>query len=53
MRGMNVRGRLLLGNEANFLDINTTAPAGQLGSLLLGPQTRVDGNVDGWALPAP
>jgi hypothetical protein len=38
---------------ATFLDINTTAPAGQLGTLLVGPQTRVDGNVDGWALTAP
>jgi hypothetical protein len=50
---MNVKGRLLLGNEATFLDISTTAPAGQLGTLLVGPQTRVDGNVDGWALTAP
>ncbi len=38
---------------ATFLDISTTAPAGQLGTLLVGPQTRVDGNVDGWALAAP
>jgi hypothetical protein len=38
---------------ATFLDISTTAPAGQLGTLLVGPQTRVDGNVDGWALATP
>ena len=38
---------------ATFLDISTTAPTGQLGTLLVGPQTRVDGNVDGWALAAP
>jgi hypothetical protein len=38
---------------ATFLDISTTAPAGQLGTLLVGPQTRVDGNVNGWALAAP
>jgi hypothetical protein len=53
LRGIDVKGRLLLGNEATFPDISTTAPAGQLGTLLVGPQTRGDGNVDGWALTAP
>ena len=38
---------------ATFLDIRTTAPADQVGALLVAPQTRVDGAVDGWALAAP
>jgi hypothetical protein len=38
---------------ATFLDISTTAPAAQKGALVLGPQTRVDGAVEGWAIAAP
>jgi hypothetical protein len=36
-----------------FLDISTTAPAGQVGTMSVGPQTRIDGAVEGWALAAP
>jgi hypothetical protein len=38
---------------STFLDISTTAPAGQNGTLVVGPQTRIDGAVEGWALAVP
>jgi hypothetical protein len=38
---------------STFLDISTTAPAGQHGTLVVNPQTRIDGAVEGWALAAP
>ncbi len=38
---------------STFLDLSTTAPAGQNGTLRVEPQTRIDGAVDGWALAAP
>ncbi|TQM42958.1 hypothetical protein FB388_0296 [Pseudonocardia cypriaca] len=38
---------------ATFLDISTAAPAGQLGTFAVGPETRIDGSVEGWALAAP
>jgi hypothetical protein len=37
---------------ATFLDISTVAPAGQLGTLVVRPETRIDGAVEGWALAA-
>jgi hypothetical protein len=48
-------GEVVLDRTAvsTFLDISTTAPAGQTGTLLVDPQTRIDGIVDGWALAAP
>ncbi len=48
-------GDVLLDGTAvsTFLDIRTAAPADQIGALLVAPQTRVDGAVDGWALAAP
>jgi hypothetical protein len=36
-----------------FLNISTTAPAGLVGTVIVGPQTRIDGAVDGWAIAAP
>jgi hypothetical protein len=38
---------------STFLDISTTAPAAQQGTLVVAPQTRVDGTAEGWALAAP
>ena len=38
---------------ATFLDITTVPPAGQLGTFAVGPETRIDGSVEGWALAAP
>ncbi|MHA6617115.1 pentapeptide repeat-containing protein [Pseudonocardia sp. DLS-67] len=38
---------------STFLDLSTTAPAARTGTLALGPQTRIDGAVEGWALAAP
>jgi hypothetical protein len=38
---------------STFLNISTTAPAGQQGTLVVAPQTRIDGAVEGWALAAP
>jgi hypothetical protein len=38
---------------STFLDISTTPPASQKGTLVVGAQTRVDGPVEGWALAAP
>jgi hypothetical protein len=36
-----------------FLNIRTTAPAGQVGAVIVGPETRIDGAVEGWAIAAP
>jgi hypothetical protein len=49
------RGEVVLDGAAvgTFLDIGTTAPASQTGTLLVDPHARVDGTVDGWALAAP
>jgi hypothetical protein len=38
---------------ATFLDVSTAAPAGQLGTLAVSPQTRIDGAAEGWALAVP
>jgi hypothetical protein len=35
---------------STFLDIGTAAPTGQQGRMVVSPQTRVDGTVEGWAL---
>ena len=35
-----------------FLDIGTAAPAAQVGTLVTGAGTRIDGTADGWALAA-
>jgi hypothetical protein len=35
---------------STFLDISTAAPTGQQGRMVVSPQTRVDGTVEGWAL---
>lgn len=37
---------------STFLDISTTAPTGQQGRMVVGPQTRIDGAAEGWALDA-
>jgi hypothetical protein len=49
------RGEVALAGAAvnTFLNISTTAPAGQVGTVIVGPETRIDGAVDGWALAAP
>jgi hypothetical protein len=49
------RGEVALDGAAvnTFLNISTTAPAGQVGTVIVGPETRIDGAVDGWALAAP
>jgi hypothetical protein len=49
------RGEVVLAGAAvdTFLNLCTTAPTSQTGELLVAPQTRVDGAVDGWALAAP
>jgi hypothetical protein len=49
------RGEVALDGAAvnTFLNISTTAPAGQVGTVIVGPETRIDGTVDGWALAAP
>jgi hypothetical protein len=48
-------GEVVLDRTAvsTFLDISTAVPAALLGSLHVGPQTRVDGAADGWALGVP
>jgi hypothetical protein len=38
---------------STFLDISTAAPEAQKGTLVVDPQTRIDGAVEGWALAAP
>lgn len=35
---------------STFLDVSTAAPTGQQGRMVVSPQTRVDGTVEGWAL---
>jgi hypothetical protein len=49
------RGEVGLDRAAvdRFLDIRTAAPADQVGSLLVAPETRIDGAVDGWQLATP
>jgi hypothetical protein len=48
-------GEVVLDRTAvsTFLDISTAVPAALTGSLHVGPQTRVDGAADGWALGVP
>jgi hypothetical protein len=49
------RGEVALDGAAvnTFLDIRTAAPAGLVGTVIVGPETRIDGAVEGWALAAP
>jgi hypothetical protein len=49
------RGEVALDGAAvgTFLDVSTPAPASRVGSLLVAPQTRVDGSPDGWVLATP
>jgi hypothetical protein len=54
-QGAQFKGEMVLDRTAvsTFLDISTTAPEAQQGALVVDPQTRIDGAVDGWALAAP
>lgn len=36
-----------------FLDISTTVPINQVGTMAVDPETRIDGAVEGWALATP